>query len=248
MLHKPGQCARKCASVLTNNGGLEQSADANGNWCHDVNVCLLWQSWTKTGCLRAMCRQRAAVARVLATAARAAETQTSAFVVDMLVIDDLIARVETRVAVLCGKRGHFAQACRSSGVNASARVVEADPLGHRRETSTRVGTVSLRHFGIPLDVLSVLRQFRSRSDSPQGRSWTLMLRNTWCRWQTGKVWVSRVKPAQDRLRCATGSFWQFRGAWDGRFFSNGGVDSFGGDSSYQVSVFSDETDECWSQH
>ena len=29
------------------NGGLEQSAHANGNWCRDVNVCLLWQSWTR---------------------------------------------------------------------------------------------------------------------------------------------------------------------------------------------------------
>ena len=41
---------------------------------------------------------RAAVARVLAQAARAVETQTSAVVVDRLVIDDLNALVETRVA------------------------------------------------------------------------------------------------------------------------------------------------------
>ena len=40
-----------------------------------------------------------AVARVLAKAARAAETQTSAIVVDLSVINDLIALVETRVAV-----------------------------------------------------------------------------------------------------------------------------------------------------
>ena len=57
-----------------------------------------------------MCRQReksagksslarAAVARVLAKAARAVATQTSAFVVDRSVIDDLSAVVETRVAV-----------------------------------------------------------------------------------------------------------------------------------------------------
>ena len=32
-----------------------------------------------------------------------------------------------------------------------------------------------------------------------------MLRNTWCRWQTGEVWVSPLlKPAQVRLRSATG--------------------------------------------
>ena len=41
---------------------------------------------------------RAAVARVLAKAARAVETQTSAIVVDRSGIDDLIALVETRVA------------------------------------------------------------------------------------------------------------------------------------------------------
>ena len=41
---------------------------------------------------------RAAVARVLAKAARAVEAKTSAIVVDRSVIDDLIALVETRVA------------------------------------------------------------------------------------------------------------------------------------------------------
>ena len=41
---------------------------------------------------------RAAVARVLAKAARAVEAQTSAIVVDRSVIDDLIGLVETRVA------------------------------------------------------------------------------------------------------------------------------------------------------
>ena len=55
-----------------------------------------------------MCRQREsdgkssrvprAVARVLAKAARAVETQTSAIVVDRSVIDDLIVLVETRIA------------------------------------------------------------------------------------------------------------------------------------------------------
>ena len=42
---------------------------------------------------------RAAEARVLAKAARAVEAQTGAIVVDKSVIDDLIALVETRVAV-----------------------------------------------------------------------------------------------------------------------------------------------------
>ena len=42
---------------------------------------------------------RAAVARVLAKAARAVETQTSAIVVDRSVIDDLIVLVRKKVAV-----------------------------------------------------------------------------------------------------------------------------------------------------
>ena len=37
----------KRGSVLANNGGLQQSAHANGNWCRGINVCLLWQSWTR---------------------------------------------------------------------------------------------------------------------------------------------------------------------------------------------------------
>ena len=60
-----------------------------------------------------------------------------------------------------------------------------------------------------------------------------------------------LKPAQVRLRSATGDdisvSGNFYGAWMVRQ-SNGGVDSFGGDSSYQVSVFSNETGECWLQH
>ena len=110
--------------VLPNDGGLEQSAHATV--CSDVNVCLLWQSWTRERemsipqCevqqlwqdwtsqsdvqtpvrnLQASQVPRAAVARVLAKAVRAVETQTSAIVVDRSVIDDLIALVETKVAV-----------------------------------------------------------------------------------------------------------------------------------------------------
>ena len=37
----------ECGSVPANDGGLEQSAHANGNWCRDVHVCLLWHSWTR---------------------------------------------------------------------------------------------------------------------------------------------------------------------------------------------------------
>ena len=142
----------KCGTVPANDGGLVQSAHANENWCRGVNVCLVWQSWTresevsipkcsncgKTGRPKAMCRQReksagkssprAAVARVLAKAARAVETQTSAIVVDTSVIDDQIVLVETKVAGLCGKRGHLRQECLSSGRNASARAVEVETV------------------------------------------------------------------------------------------------------------------------
>ena len=34
----------KCESVLANDRGLVQAAHANGNWCRDVNVCLLWHN------------------------------------------------------------------------------------------------------------------------------------------------------------------------------------------------------------
>ena len=113
----------KCGSVLANDGGLVQSAHANGKWCRDVNVCLLWRSWTresevsisqcevqqffnKTGHLKAMCTQREKSAGKSSpssssgkSSGKAVETQTSAVVVDRSVIDDLIALVETKVAV-----------------------------------------------------------------------------------------------------------------------------------------------------
>ena len=103
VLHKPGQCCVQVwiSTCERNDGGLEQSAHANGNWCHDVNVCLLWQSWTRESevdsampsaaivvrldiserCADTVASQvpRAAVARVLAKAARAVETQDKCY-------------------------------------------------------------------------------------------------------------------------------------------------------------------------
>ena len=32
---------------LSDDGGLGQSPHASGSWCRDVNVCLLWQCWTR---------------------------------------------------------------------------------------------------------------------------------------------------------------------------------------------------------
>ena len=60
-----------------------------------------------------------------------------------------------------------------------------------------------------------------------------------------------LKPAQVRLRSATGDDMGVLGSFMVRGWcdnQNGGVDSFGSDSSYQVSVFSNETGECWLQH
>ena len=63
---------------------------------------------------------------------------------------------------LCGKRGHLSHVCRSSGGNASARAVEAEPAEPEEErNSTRVGTVSLRHFWTPVGRFVCLRQLRS---------------------------------------------------------------------------------------
>ena len=47
VLYKPGQCCVQVWVSTCERRGLEQSAHANGNWCRDVNVCLLWQSWTR---------------------------------------------------------------------------------------------------------------------------------------------------------------------------------------------------------
>ena len=116
----------KCGSVLANDGGLVQLAHANGNWCRGVRrvPAVAKLDTRKRGVDSAMpsaafvarpdiperCADnvrnllasqvpRAAVARVLAKSARAVETQTYAFVVDKPVIDDLIALIETKVAV-----------------------------------------------------------------------------------------------------------------------------------------------------
>ena len=70
---------------------------------------------------------RAAVARVLAKAARAVETQTSAIVVDRVGHRRPDCPRRNESCSLCGKRGYLSQVCRSSGGNASARAVEAEP-------------------------------------------------------------------------------------------------------------------------
>ena len=121
---------------------------------------------------------RAAVARVLAKAARPVEAETSA-----IVVDRSIALVETKVAVLSGKRGHLSQVCRSSGG-------ERECTGCRGWNPLSLGRREIKH----LWALSFCGHFWN----PVRRIWKpvehdhglWVLRNTWCRWQNGKVWVS----------------------------------------------------------
>ena len=151
----------KCGSVLANDVGLGQSAHANGNWCRDDNVCLLWQSWTResevsipqcevqqsdvqTPLKRLLTSQvpRGAVVRASVKAGGTSRSNTDKYYCRGQVghrRPDCHRRNES--CSLCGKRGHLSQACRSSGGNASARAVEVEPGGKRN--STRVGTVSL---------------------------------------------------------------------------------------------------------
>ena len=167
---------------------------------------------------------RAAVARALAKAARAVEAQTSAVVVDRSVIDDLIALVETRESCsLYGKRGYLSHVCRSSGGNASARAVEAEPAEPEEEREIQhVWALSVCDVsGIPLDVLSVC----DNSDLPSDESGHLlnMIMDSGAEEHVVSLpdWKNLgeplLKPAQVRLRSATGDdigvFWQFYGAW-----------------------------------
>ena len=152
---------------------------------------------------------RAAVARVLVKAARAVETRTSATVVDRLVIDDLIALVETRIAV-CGNRGHLSHVCRSSGGNAGARAVEVEPAEPEEEREIlHVWALSVHDtFGFPLDALSVC----DNSDLPSDESGNLlnMIMDSGAEEHVVSMadWKSLgeplLKPAQVRLRSATG--------------------------------------------
>ena len=99
------------------------------------------------------------------------ETQTSAVVVDRSVIDDLIARRKESCSH-CGKQGHLSQVCRSSGGNASARAVEAEPAEPEEETEIQqvwallVCDIS----GIPPDALSDC----DNSDLPSDESGNLL--------------------------------------------------------------------------
>ena len=103
--------------------------------------------------------------------------------------------------------------------------------------------------GIPLDVLSV----SNNSDVPSDESANLlsMIMDSGAEEHAVSLadWTSLGEPvlklAQVRLRSATGDM-GVSGSFVVRY-SNGGVDSFGGDSSSQVSVLSYDAGECWLQ-
>ena len=149
----------KCGSVLANDGGIEQSAYADGNWCRDVNVCLLWRSWTresrcrfcnvkcsncgKTGHLKVMCRRREKSAGKSSPSSSSGKSYgksgTSRGNTDKCYCcgqvghrrPDCPRRNEN--CSLCGKRGHLSHVCRSSTGSANARSVEVEPAEPEEE-------------------------------------------------------------------------------------------------------------------
>ena len=129
---------------------------------------------------------------------------------DRSVIDDLIAVVDTKVAVFCGKRGHLSRVCRSSGGNASARAVEVEPaeLEEEREVQNVWALSVCDLSGIPSDALSVC----DNSGIPSDESGNLLDIITHSGAEENVVsladWKSLgeqlLKPAQVPLRSATG--------------------------------------------
>ena len=97
--------------------------------------------------------------------------------------------------------------CRSSGGNASAWVVEVEPVEPEEEREIQhVWALSVCDISaIPWDVMSVC----DNSDLPSDESGNLvnMIADSgvpWCRWQTGSLGELLLKPAQVRFRSATG--------------------------------------------
>ena len=125
-------------------------------------------------------------------------------------IDDLIALVETKVAVSVAKRGHLSQVCRSSGGNARARAVEAEPAEPEKEREIQhVWALSVCDIsGIPSDALSVC----DNSDIPSNESGNLlnMIMDSGAEEHVvsladrKSLGEALLKPAQVRLRNATG--------------------------------------------
>ena len=149
------------------------------------------------------------LARGLSRSRVKVEAQTSAFVVDRSVIDDLIARRNQNCS-LCGKRGHLSQVCRSSSGNANARAVEAEPAEPEEEREIQhVWALSVSDkSGFSLDTLSVCEN----PDFPSDESGDLLniIMDSGAEENVVSLadWKSLgepvLKPAPFRLRSATG--------------------------------------------
>ena len=132
----------------------------------------------KTGHLRAMCRQREKSADKSSSSSSSGKSSgkggTSRGITDKCYCcgrvghrrPDCSRRNES--CNLCGKRGHLSQVCRSSGGNANARAVEAEPVDPEEEREIQhVWALSVCDIsGIPSDALSVC----DNSDFPSGES------------------------------------------------------------------------------
>ena len=125
---------------------------------------------------------------------------------------------------LCGKRGYLSHVCRSSGGNASARAVEAEPAEPEEEREIQhVWALSVRDVsGIPLDVLSVCDNFDLPSDESgnlltmimdSGAEEHVVLLPDW-----KSLGEPLLKPAQVRLRSATGDDIGVSGSFQTFFF------------------------------
>ena len=147
--------------------------------------------------------------------------------------------------------------CRSSGGNASARAVEVELAEPEEERAIQHvwAPPFCDNSGIPSDALSVC----DNSDLQSGESENLLnvIMDSGAEEHVVSLaeWRSLgeplVKLPQVRLCSATGDDMGVSGSFVVRGWCDnkiGGVDSFGGNSSYQVSVFSKETGECWLQH
>ena len=153
---------------------------------------------------------RAAVARVLAKAARAVETQTKCHCCGQVGHRRPDCKRRNESCSLCGKREHLSHVCRSSGGNASARAVEVEPAEPEEEREIQhVWALSVCDIsGIPLDVLSVCDNSQLPSDE-SGNLLNMIMdsgveEHVVSLADCKSLGEPLLKPAQVRLRRATG--------------------------------------------
>ena len=138
-----------------------------------------------------------AVARVAVKAARTAATPTSAIVVDNLAIGDLIALIDTRIAVVVANVDTWHRVCQSeSGVKANAQAVDLDEPDEECKEIQHVWALSVSNKSetLPVDSGNLLNMIMD-----SGAEEHVVSLDDWRR--LGKP---LLKPAQVRLRSATG--------------------------------------------